>query len=493
MKRILLVLTGLFLFLILLEGALRAGGFVMSARQDLRNAASLRQKRAYRILCLGESTTQNQWPPFLQEILNRQNTAMRFSVIDKGLTGTTTAAILSKVPQYLDEYRPDMVVAMMGVNDAAGHIPPDQANRCAIAQWACSLKISKLAQLIVLHLRARARSIAAAQEPEPADYAGCIRRARAAYDQGMFDLAEKYLDKAAAAGQLNEFSCIEIGWLFHDIGRYEQAEYFFKKAFEFNPASAMAHIGLGRIFHDRWRHLQTQKLYAQARDSYKKSEESFKKSLQSDPRNPQGYIELGWLYFDVGQFDDAQECLNTALEIDPVNYWAYRELGRLYAVQGQYHQAERYYRKSLELNPGCGYVYTALADLYLVQGRVQDALACYQQVLGSGPRDRGNYNPATAFRYRQLKALLDEKKIRLVCVQYPLCPVQPLKEIFKADGDNILFVDNEKSFKDAIDVVGYDAYFTDRFGVYFGHCTDKGNLLLAENIAKVIIAGVAKK
>jgi hypothetical protein len=34
---------------------------------------------------------------------------------------------------------------------------------------------------------------------------------------------------------------------------------------------------------------------------------------------------------------------------------------------------------------------------------------------------------------------------------------------------------------------GYGSYFKDMFGGYFGHCTDKGNCLLAESIADTIL------
>ncbi len=52
---------------------------------------------------------------------------------------------------------------------------------------------------------------------------------------------------------------------------------------------------------------------------------------------------------------------------------------------------------------------------------------------------------------------------------------------------DIVFVDHEKSFKDGVKIDGYDAYFVDNFEGSFGHCTYKGNRLLAENIADAII------
>jgi len=65
--------------------------------------------------------------------------------------------------------------------------------------------------------------------------------------------------------------------------------------------------------------------------------------------------------------------------------------------------------------------------------------------------------------------------------------IELLKRIFD-DEDNIIFVDNEKVFKDAVSSLGYNKYFEDSFGGDFGHCTPKGNRLLAENIANTILS-----
>jgi len=53
--------------------------------------------------------------------------------------------------------------------------------------------------------------------------------------------------------------------------------------------------------------------------------------------------------------------------------------------------------------------------------------------------------------------------------------------------NNIIFVDNEKIFLDALKETSYRDIFRDRFGGDFGHCTIKGNRLLATNVANVIL------
>jgi hypothetical protein len=102
-------------------------------------------------------------------------------------------------------------------------------------------------------------------------------------------------------------------------------------------------------------------------------------------------------------------------------------------------------------------------------------------------------NPITVQNYRRLKSILDKKGIRLVCVQYPMRPVELLKKIFQDEEEKVIFVDNEKIFRDVVKKDDYSAYFIDASIGDFGHCTEKGNRLLAENIANTILKEVFRK
>jgi len=102
------------------------------------------------------------------------------------------------------------------------------------------------------------------------------------------------------------------------------------------------------------------------------------------------------------------------------------------------------------------------------------------------------YNPITRDNYRRLADILKERNIQLVAVQYPIRSVKPLKRLL--DGkDGIVFVDNKKIFKDALKNGRYQDYFIDSFAGDSGHCSTRGNRLLAENIADTIIEEIFPK
>jgi tetratricopeptide (TPR) repeat protein len=165
-------------------------------------------------------------------------------------------------------------------------------------------------------------------------------------------------------------------------------------------------------------------------------------------------------------------------------------LGSLYQAQGRSSQADTAFKKDLELNPRNDCAYGALSVLYEAIGNSGQAKAYAQKANRIRLEER---NPVTAHNYRKLKEILDKRGIRLVCVQYPMRNIEPLKKIFQGREEGAIFVDNELVFRDAVRKDSYNEYFRDAIGGDFGHCTDKGNRLLAENIANTILKEVFHK
>jgi len=433
-----LVLFGFVIFLILLETGMRLGGFIVLSLQEYRNLQSIRHGGTYRILCLGESTTQGQYPGFLEEILNQRYKETRFCVIDKGLGGIKTSVIVTQLTSNLAAYAPNMVVVMMGINDGGAHIPYEKDNASYIAAFFSSFRTYKLARLLWLHACRKA----------------C-------------------LGKAPAMRPDNDRAYVKSGFSHWEQHQLPQAEDSFKKAIALNPRNEGAYIGLGLLYQD-WRQ------FSQAQDS-------FKKAIGLNPCNDEAYLRLGWLYQYQQQLSQAEISYKKAIELNPRSDGAYLKLGYLYRMQGKYTQARDSVRRAVEIAPDNDGAYGALALLCDEMGDPAQASAYAQKA----DRLRSEtFNPVTVQNYRTLKGILDKKGIRLVCVQYPMRSIQPLKKIFQGRQEGVVFVDNERIFRDAVKKDGYLAYFNDMFGGDFGHCTAKGNRLLAERIAEAILKDV---
>ena len=482
-SKIALILFGVCLTVIIIESALRIGEFLILSLQEYGNINSISQKGSYRILCLGESTTQGQYPHFLEEILNQSNIGIRFSVIDKGKAATNTTIILKQLELYLDKYRPDMIVAMMGVNDGGAHMPYENPGSSKITLFFKSFKTYKLIRLLWLHITTKAK------------------------ETGLFNFRLKEVFAQIENTPDNDVAYLDLGLSYQNRGELQQAEQCFKKALELNPKNEEAYLKLAMLYKDQ--------------SELQQAEQCFKKALELNPKNEGAYLELRWL---CAGSEQVEGYLNKALELNPKNDGAYVELGLSYRDRGQYQLAEESLQKALELNPKKERIYLDLGWLYLMQHKFLLAEQCFKKGLVSCQdktklnaalavlyREMGKisiapeyaykaeglkfgyFDPETAQNYRKLKQVLDKRNIKLVCVQYPLRNIESLKRIFGDDSQGIIFVDNALSFREAVREGGYALYFKDIFGGDFGHCTDKGNSLLALNIAKAILRGVFRK
>jgi tetratricopeptide (TPR) repeat protein len=292
-QKITLIALGLFLSLVLLEAGLRFSGWVFSSVQEYRNKLSLRNKGTYRILCLGESTTalggENSYPRQLEKILNERNPDIKFSVVNKGVIGITSVGILGQLDENLKLYKPDMIIAMMGINDGAAYaleegIFDSQGNffEKMLNEYRLffkSLRVYKLAGLIQLHLAAKVGK----QE----------RESRTKEDGKKNDIKEEWL----------------------------------KKAVQMSPGSVEALINLGA--------------YYLGRGSYKQAEESFNRAIEMDTGNRLAYTSLWVIYVEQRRFAEAEGLLLNAAKVR--NGLICYELGRCYAQQDKYAEAEEWF------------------------------------------------------------------------------------------------------------------------------------------------------
>jgi tetratricopeptide (TPR) repeat protein len=414
-KKIALIVFGFILTFLILEISLRIAGFALSSIQDYKNYLSLQHKGTYRIMCLGESTTQGQYPAFLEEILNQRKLGIKFTVIDKGRIGAITSEIARNIKSYLDEYHPDMVIALIGINDKGLHMPYETPTSSGVILFIRSFKTYKLFKLLKLHITAKIEGV-------------------------------KYrlniLTCAFNSRKRQSYNDMVSGWKYYEQNNLPQAEASFKKAIELNARNNGAYDGLGWTY------------YRQG--NLAEAEVSFKNTTALNSRNDDAYVGLIMVFMAQNKLKETEEFAVKAIKINPrLTDRMFGLQARLYAQRGQLQLAASYFSKANEL------------------------------------RDK-EYNPATAWNYRKLKEILDKCGIILVCTQYPMRSVSSLKKIFGDNAQDMIFVDNENIFKEAVKKYGYEKYFRDAFGGDFSHCTPEGNRLLAENIADVILKAFHK-
>jgi tetratricopeptide (TPR) repeat protein len=540
-RKIASVFLGLILSLALLEAGFRLGGFVQLSLHEYGNLQSMKQKGAYRILCLGDSMTHMQYPRLLEQLLNQRNIGVRFSVIDKASGSANFSVILSRVESYSAEYHPDMVVTMMGTADKDFDPFQDMSENDTWIYRHCLLyrfvkmrfmrflekiKHENIHGLSGSHPGRKAKPESAGAVPARANLSNeapaqkvalaDLRRAMGTrgptssnLNGGRISKTEGSLKKAIELHPENDMAYVESGGLYKNQGKFSQAEDSYRKALEINPLNARAYIGLGRLYENQGKFFQ--------------AEESFKKAIEIYPRNDTAYAGLGELYMNSGKFSQAEDAFKKALELNPADGFILGELGSLYRDQGELAQAEAFIKKVIELNPRNSFALFELGKLYRNQRKFNEAEDTFSKALELDPKDEqmlrtmaslyeemgkaelaneyaekvhqvesGDTAARIVKSYHRLKEILDKKGIKLVCVQFPLRNVDPLKRIF-ANYKDVIFVDNERLFREAVKRSGYKEYFRDMFSGDYGHFTQKGNELLARNIADVILREVFNK
>jgi tetratricopeptide (TPR) repeat protein len=289
------------------------------------------------------------------------------------------------------------------------------------------------------------------------------------YESKYKEAGKQYI-KALKIDPYNDKAYCRLGWVRKNQARFDLAKMLFRKAIQINNRNASAYSGLGRCY----RH----------ESNYKKAKEMYQKSIEVDPNNEWAYYGLGMCYREKDKnYEKAKKMFEKTLKLNPGNGWACTQLDWVYKKIGEYQKIDKFYKTAIRLNPRFDILYGGLAQFY----REQELFSLARKYSDKLSRLTSTYyQPQVQQNYHKLRDILFEHGIKLVCVQYPMRKIDPLKRVFNSDKD-IIFVDNEKKFKTAVAKHGYDKYFIDSFGGDFGHCTTAGNRLLAENIAKAIV------
>ena len=419
----------------------------------------------------------------------------------------------------LAKYRPDMVVAMMGANDCGTFVPSRQALPGS-GFWARHFRTYKLAGLLRLagvNKKRELISYGAGQpggaRPDTGKGGVCIfpEPPQAYADRGKFSREEAAYRAAIARDRGDVAAHIGLGDLYLGDNRLTDALKTYKEALSLAPRSTEALLRSGEAY----------RLQGRPADA----ESEFRKVLRLDPRNVRAYFALGSLDLQRDRKAGAEASYKRAIELTPENSFIYTQLAMVYRLQGREGEIEKLYRQALEYSPFNEVMQLYLAYTYINSGRYAQAEKLLKAALEADPPAQHNIQRCikttralaevyrlmkqdrlaaehdreakeleqewgarpTAGNYRKMRTLLGNRGIALAAVQYPMRSAALLREMFRGQADGVLFVDNEALFKEAVSRGSYQEYFVDMFGGDFGHCTEKGNRLLAKNIADGIL------
>lgn len=449
-KKIKLIILSIIFTIIFIEMILRLSGCIVLWFREYRNKIGS-GKDTYLIMCLGESTTacggKHSYPFQLEDILNTNSKEKKFKVINKGIDGIESPDILAKCKENIKMYQPDMVIAMMGINDGSGTILYKDTLRMKFMLFVKNIRVYTLARAIYLNI---------VNKFDYHDYG---------YEKVVEAESEKIIDDFKNPHTKYHKKYI----IYRNEEDFRGAEEFLKKILEEHPYMAGLYVDLGETYN--------------IQGKFKEGELILEKAMEMDPMAERVYEQLGYSCIEQTKYDKAEKILRKGLKIFKDRILIYAELYRCYIQQNDIEKLKDLCEIIIKGNPNEGSLLGFAANIYREIGDYKEAKKYYKK---ANKYRLKYFNAVTKYNLNKLEEILRERGIKLICVQYPMLNIESLK-LMMDNREKVVFVDNERLFKDAVKQGKYEDYFSDSFGGEFGHCTPKGNNLLAGNIASVIL------
>ncbi|MFB0566177.1 MAG: tetratricopeptide repeat protein [Candidatus Aminicenantaceae bacterium] len=100
---------------------------------------------------------------------------------------------------------------------------------------------------------------------------------------------------------------------------------------------------------------------------------SQKKLKEAQEKDPQFQYNLGLLYLNRGNVDEAIKYLKKSLALNPRNHIAYNFLGIAYSMKGELEESLKHFNKCLEINPRFTDAHNNLGMIYQQMGIIDRA------------------------------------------------------------------------------------------------------------------------
>jgi tetratricopeptide (TPR) repeat protein len=131
--------------------------------------------------------------------------------------------------------------------------------------------------------------------------------------------------------------------------------------------------------------------------SAQRAREDFRRNLEAATLNPadsSAHYNLGLIYQQRGQYEDAKSSFRRAIEIDPQDTDSHYQLGRIAREQGRLTEAIAHFDAVVTRDAGHSQneVWREIGHTYFQAGQLSDALSAFERFLDKRPSDaEGRY------------------------------------------------------------------------------------------------------
>jgi tetratricopeptide (TPR) repeat protein len=125
---------------------------------------------------------------------------------------------------------------------------------------------------------------------------------------------------------------------------------------------------------------------------YQNAEKEFLKAIEVNPKNINAHRNLATTYSKMNLYDKALQEYQKALSLDKANYEIHFSIGSIYQNQGQYDLAIQEYEKTLALNPKHEGTYQNLGNIYYDLGQMEKAKEYFEKLIAINTDNDMAYN-----------------------------------------------------------------------------------------------------
>ncbi|MBT3194448.1 MAG: hypothetical protein HN341_18025 [Verrucomicrobia bacterium] len=467
--------------LLLVDAGLLLSGKAILARRNIRSRSAVRGAD-WRILCVGESTTalggDHSYPACLERQLNRQLSPQRCAVVNGGVPGTSSGPIVRRLEAQLDEFKPDVLAVMMGVNDGEHELTPFMGQPLDDSRhWTRKLRVVRLARLAA----------------------------------GTFGFAKIRLRAEGARVKRGTADWhYESGRALQEQRLYAEAIAEFRKVLAIQPKHKKA---AGQIAASE---------LEMERDNTREWPGSEDREAMHDLPKDASLWEAAWLshgqrQHDAGHYDDAILSYFRVISRTSPTCDVSQALATLATKGGSPKLGDGYEASFMALGllvdsclcshrkadahlilenlsstyPHNPNIARLMYTFYARQGSDRDAARWQAEAQHRSHQSKGR--PATQDNFGRLCTIAHQRHIPVVFVQYPARAADDLKAMVSPVAcGRIGYVSNEEPFRSIVLEGRQEEVFSDMFAGDFGHCTDLGNSMLASNIATVVLAHLSE-
>lgn len=375
-----LIIVGILVAFIILEISLQVISLYKKHYffYNQKKSVSLSNKEAIKIMCIGESTTQNQYPAYLGQYLKQYIPEKNFIVIDSGYAGINLDGIINNLKANIDEIKPDIVVGMIGINDTIDYSFKAHSK----------IKTIYLIQLIIEHFKLKKINI---------------------------EKNNNVLDKREIITNLDDLAL-------RDKTQQQISDFILSKETEKDLSKIFVEEKEGVLLNP---YAQNNELSVKIIDKY-----------YSGNKKPNTFDEL----------------LDTIYNDDAIKQ-EFR-----YAIKG-------------------------------ITSMLNDEFEPGEKYLSMADEERLKYDYSEiSKKYEKILDLIIPEGITYIAMQYPVRDIASLQKIIDNTkySDLVFYVSNKNVFRTALKKEEKKEIFKDLFAWDFGHCTEYGNRIIANNLAQII-------